>query len=498
MARVTMVGVTVPTSPPSRPPLVRPRAERMIGGVCLGLAVHLGVPVGTVRFVMAASTLASGFGALLYLWLWAFTPVAATQPPPGTWPRSPGTPPREPLPPAAPGSDLPGGPGATRHGRIAALVARGRGTAPAAAAGPGVVGHRRPEGTRPWAGSTQRDGARDGSRGGDLLLGAVLLIAGLAVLGARLGYDTQLGAVIPLIVVVGGAALAYAQLDEVERHRWAVRTGIGTRAAVLRVGGGLALVLTGTLTFLLQRTDWATAGRALVAVLAVLAGTALVLAPWGVRMWRDLDSERAARIREAERADLAAHLHDSVLQTLALIQRRSGDPATVTRLARSQERELRDWLYGPRPVDDGTLATEVRAAAADVEDRHGVAVDVVLVGDRATDERVSALVAALREAIVNAVRHAGAPVQVYVESGPDAVEAFVRDRGPGFDLAGVPADRLGVRESIIARMERYGGSAVVRSRPGEGTEVRLRLPVTVSGADPVVADSPGQQEGRRS
>jgi signal transduction histidine kinase len=357
-----------------------------------------------------------------------------------------------------------------RRGRLATVISRGRG-------GTGQAGR----------------GSRDGgSRASDLLVGAALLVAGLAMLGGRLGFDVQLGVVVPLVVVVGGALLAYTQLDEVERHRWAARTGVGgTRAAVLRVGGGLALVLTGTLTFLLQSADVVTAGRALIAVLAVLAGTALVLAPWGVRLWRDLDTERAARIREAERADLAAHLHDSVLQTLALIQRQSGDQAAVTRLARSQERDLRDWLYGPRPVDGGTLATEVRAAAADVEDRHGVAVEVVLVGDRPYDERVGALVAALREAIVNAVRHAGAPVQVYVECGPGEVEAFVRDRGPGFELATVPTDRLGVRESIIARMERHAGSATLRSRPGEGTEVRLVLPH-------LVADSSGHQEGRRS
>lgn len=472
-----MVGVTVPTSPDDRgiaaavppgavppgavtppraqqrPPLVRPRAERVVGGVCLGLAAHLGVPVAMVRFVMAVSVLVNGFGALLYLWLWAFTPAATG---------SPALVAGSPVPPA---------------GSPAPVVG-----APVAVAASGA-GHSVQPGRRRWAGSA----GRDGSRRTDLLLGAVLLVVGLTMLGTKLGYDVQLGAVIPLSVVVGGAVLAYAQLDEVERHRWALRAGVGTRAAVLRMGGGLALVLTGTVSFLLQDTDWVTAGRALVAVLAVLAGTALVLAPWGVRMWRDLDSERAARIREAERADLAAHLHDSVLQTLALIQRRSSDCATVTRLARSQERDLRDWLYGPRPNDGGTLTTEVRATAADVEDRHGVAVDVVFVGDRPLDERVSALVAALREAIVNAVRHAGAPVQVYVECGPDAVEAFVRDRGPGFDLRSVPADRLGVRESIIARTERYGGSAVVRSRAGEGTEVRLVLPA--------MADSPGQQEG---
>jgi signal transduction histidine kinase/phage shock protein PspC (stress-responsive transcriptional regulator) len=437
----------------------------MLGGVAVGLADHLGWPVSAVRAGLVVSTLLGGYGALLYLWLWVFAPATVAVPATGA--------PSGPVQPGAPPTGLP------RYRR----------------------GHRRV--------GVGRVGVGRGSFRGDLLVGAILLGAGLLMLGARLGYDVQLGVVVPLIVVAGGALLAYTQLDEVERDRWAARTGVGTRTAALRVVGGLALVLTGTLTFLLQSADMVTAVRALVAVLAVLAGTALVLAPWGVRLWRDLDTERAARIREAERADLAAHLHDSVLQTLSLIQRHGGNQAVVTRLARSQERDLRDWLYGPRPADGGTLATEVRTAAADIEDRHGVAVEVVLVGDRSFDERVGALVCALREAIVNAARHAGAPVQVYVESGPDAVEAFVRDRGQGFDLATVPADRLGVRESIIARMERHGGHATVRSRRGEGTEVRLVLPVTVQGAGqpvtagypgsaPLVTDSPGTQEGGRS
>lgn len=476
---------------PPRPPLVRPREGRLIGGVALGLAAHLGLPVRWVRIGLVLSAAVGGSGALLYLWLWAFVPMSQT--PPTAAAVQPVAVPQVTSPPAmTPPAATPVGPhpqpGYPQPGYPSGVGAPAR-------SGWGRRGPRR-GGPATRSGSIGRDGS---SRGGDLLVGAVLLVAGLAMLGARLGYDVQLGVVVPLVIVVGGALLAYNQLDEVEWHRWAARTGVvggSTRAAVLRVVGGLALVLTGIMTFLLQRADVVTAARALIAVLAVLAGTALVLAPWGVRLWRDLDAERAARIREAERADLAAHLHDSVLQTLALIQRQSGDAAAVTRLARSQERDLRDWLYGPRPVDGGTLATEVRSAAADVEDRHGVAVDVVLVGDRPYDERVAALVAALREAIVNAVRHAGAPVQVYVESGPDEVEAFVRDRGPGFDLASVPPDRLGVRESIIGRMERYGGSATLRSRPGEGTEVRLVLPVTVQGAQPV-ADSPGQQEGRQ-
>lgn len=446
----------------------------MVAGVAVGLSAHLGLPVKLVRIGLALSTLMDGFGVLLYLWLWAFV-------------RAAGTPPQAPV--VIPTGSAAAAGVATVPAAATAAATPAVTPAATATATPAATAAATPAAT---AGSVGRNATDGASRASDLLIGAVLLVVGLAMLVTRLGYDVQLGVVVPLVVVVGGALLAYSQLDEVERHRWATRTGVGgTRAAVLRVGAGLALVLTGTLTFLLQSTDVATAARALVAVLAVLAGSALVLAPWGVRLWRDLDSERAARIRESERADLAAHLHDSVLQTLALIQRQSGDQAAVTRLARSQERDLRDWLYGPRPSDGGTLATEVRAAAADVEDRHGVAVEVVLVGDRPYDERVAALVAALREAIVNAVRHAGAPVQVYVESGPDAVEAFVRDRGPGFDLAAVPADRLGVRESIIARVERYGGSAALRSRAGDGTEVRLVLPVTVPGAGQLVSVQPG-------
>jgi signal transduction histidine kinase len=288
-------------------------------------------------------------------------------------------------------------------------------------------------------------------------------------------------------VVLGGALLAYAQLDEVERARWTSLAGGGTRGALLRGAAGLGLVLVGVVLVVVQG-DVASAGRVLAAALAVLIGAGLVLGPWGLRLWRDLDAERAARARESERAEIAAHLHDSVLQTLALIQRRSDDPVQVARLARAQERDLRAWLYGQGQTGGGTLAAQVQAAAAEVEDRHGVSVDVVVVGDRPEDERTTAVVAALREAMVNAARHGGAsasaPVQVYVECGPDGVEAFVRDRGPGFDPDAVPPDRRGLRESIVGRTERHGGTAVVRTAPGEGTEVRLTMPEPeTTGAD---------------
>jgi signal transduction histidine kinase/phage shock protein PspC (stress-responsive transcriptional regulator) len=395
--------------------------------VAVGLAAHLGLPVRVVRigFVVAAIA-GGGAGLLLYGWLWALVPTSEH-------------------PPTA-ADPLPGVPRLSQ------------------------------------------------ARLGDILLGGLLLFAGLTLAGARFGWDVNPRLLLPAVVVIGGAVLAYSQLDEVERsraiesatghttERTADRAGVQTRAALLRVVGGLVLVLAGVLLVVVRSTDLAYAGRVLVAVVAVLGGAGLVLAPWGLRLWRDLDTERTARVREAERADIAAHLHDSVLQTLALIQRSASDPAQVARLARAQERDLREWLYGARTGGDASgvgevgLAAEVKAAAAELEDLLGIAIDVVVVGDRRLDDRGAALVRALREAASNAVRHAGAPVSVYVEAGPGGVEAFVRDRGPGFDLAAVPADRLGVRESIVGRMQRHRGTATIRSVPGEGTEVKLVMP----------------------
>lgn len=193
-----------------------------------------------------------------------------------------------------------------------------------------------------------------------------------------------------------------------------------------------------------------------------------------------LADERAERIRAQERAETAAHLHDSVLQTLALIQRRSGDPAEVTTLARRQERELREWLdtgLADRPA--ATFASAVKAAAAEVEATHRLAVEVVTVGDVTLDEDLAALAAATREALVNAAKHAGvARVEVYAEAAAGRASVFVRDRGSGFDPAGVALDRRGIRESIVGRLERHGGTGHVHSAPGEGTEVEMSMPTT--------------------
>jgi signal transduction histidine kinase len=206
----------------------------------------------------------------------------------------------------------------------------------------------------------------------------------------------------------------------------------------------------------------------------------VILGPWIRRLVAELRDERRERIRSEERAEVAAHLHDSVLQTLALIQRNADRPRELAVLARRQERELRMWLYGDRLAlangHSGTLAAAVDAMAAEVEDLHGIEVEVVTVGECPIDGRVDALLQAAREAAVNAAKHAGVEtVSLYVEAEPDRVTAFVRDRGRGFDPGDIPDDRRGIASSIRERMTRNGGTATITSTQGEGTEVALEL-----------------------
>jgi signal transduction histidine kinase len=244
---------------------------------------------------------------------------------------------------------------------------------------------------------------------------------------------------------------------------------------LLRILIGIALVALAAVAVVI-RSDLSAAPEAFVAVLVVVVGLALITGPWWIRLASELSEERAERIRSQERAELAAHLHDSVLQTLALIQRNSESPREVARLARGQERELRTLLYGTR-TSSGQLATAVRAAAGEIEDDYAIQVDVVVVGDAALDDKLAAVVAASREALVNAAKHAGvATVSLYVETDEQATTAFVRDRGAGFDLEAVGKDRQGLRSSIIGRIERHGGKVDVRSTPGRGTEVEIRMP----------------------
>lgn len=296
-------------------------------------------------------------------------------------------------------------------------------------------------------------------------------------------------------IIAVGAGVIWHQSAPERRRQWgdsavpwlgAVVEESDRRAFVLRFIGGGVLVAVGIIGVAAvyspaQNVDAVLNG--VIFALVGLAGVGVVTGPVLWRTWNQLRSEREGRIREQERAELAAMVHDQVLHTLALIQRNATDVKTVQRLARGQERSLRNWLYKPAASPTERFAAALEQAAAEVEDTFAITVEVVVVGDRETDERVGAIVAAAREALVNAARHAGVQtVSLYAEVEPEQVSVFVRDRGKGFDPDTVENHRHGVRGSIIGRMKRHGGRAEIRSEPGEGTEVRLILPISGSGS----------------
>ena len=312
---------------------------------------------------------------------------------------------------------------------------------------------------------TVRSIARGPFSGWREAVGIGLLVLSLLLTLRAFGVWTSDVLVWPLMLTGAGLALLWRQAGS-RRPAVGLRTVLGVG---LIVGGGIA--------FLSATNALGGLGHLSLAAGVVFVGTVLVFGPWWLRLSQALTAERAARIRSQERAEVAAHLHDSVLQTLALIQRRSGDPREVASLARQQERELRAWLNDAPAADAAaSLAAALHAAAAEIERLHGVPVEVVVVGDCALDERTAAMAAAAREAMANAARFSdAAKIDVYAEAGDARAEVFVRDRGAGFDRAAVPADRRGLRDSIEGRMERHGGRAAIVTAPGAGTEVELTL-----------------------
>jgi signal transduction histidine kinase len=314
------------------------------------------------------------------------------------------------------------------------------------------------------------------------------------VVASVLKTPALIGDVSPGVVALAGLVVVWRHAGPEDRQAAArlasLLSGAGPAAvptrrrllvASVRLLAGVALIAGGTSAVLapkhLTEADFAAAAGAL----GVVAGFALVLAPWWLRLGRDLASERRERARAEERAEMAAHLHDSVLQTLALIQRSAADPQQVQRLARAQERQLRSWLFDSTPGQrDGLGPASVSGALLrlqqEVETDHGVRVELVTVGDAPLDEASKALLAAAREAAVNSAKWSGADVvSIYAEVEPAALSVFVRDRGRGFDPAAVAPDRKGISESIHARVRRCGGTSSVRSSPGQGTEVALKM-----------------------
>lgn len=422
---------------PGHAPAPAPRPARkayrdtgtpIIGGVAGGLARHLGLPVVWVRAGFLVLAILGGSGILFYAGLWLVLPA-------------------QPLSREAPGLES-----AARQGRRPGRIRRLADSGPAVAL---------------------------------VALGLGLVLTAEAVFG---GNGVLLWAIVLAVV---GFGLLWRQADEAQRSRWLDQSeklnpvravfGDGGWAAYVRVGAGFTLVVGAMALFAVRHGHVRQVTDVLLSAALGGIGLAIVLGPWVWRLTNDLSAEREERVRTQERADLAAHLHDSVLQTLALIQKNAADAPTVARLARSQERDLRSWLFDTAP-GGGTLAAALSEVVREIEDTYGVDVELVTVGDLdlALDETIAPIVAAAREATANAAKHAGTPVvDLYAEVSPERVEVFVRDRGTGFDIESVPADRQGVRNSILDRMTRHGGSAEIRSTPETGTEVRLALPRTV-------------------
>ena len=307
-------------------------------------------------------------------------------------------------------------------------------------------------------------------------LGVLLVAIGaLFVLRAQVaGFHDLL--VWPTALVAAAGVLGWQQLG-LDDPPPDVRLGPEARPHLARVAAGMVLVVGGFAYLGVADLPMRLLRDGFVAVAVVAAGVLVVFAPWVVQLTRSLADERRERIRADERAEVATHLHDSVLQTLTLLQKRSDDPQLMAALARHQERELRRWLYSaPDPHDGRGFREAIEAMVAEVEDQHLVHVDNVTVGDGPVEARLQSILSAAREALVNAAKFSGErTVSLYAELRPNHVELYVRDRGSGFRMEEVADDRKGISDSILARLYRLGGTAQVRTSPGAGTEVRMRL-----------------------
>ncbi|MDO5500100.1 MAG: PspC domain-containing protein [Propionibacteriaceae bacterium] len=477
-----------PETPPAEPAddaPKRPRAARVadgawLGGVCSGLADHLGWPVMVLRIGFVALALVQFVGLVVYAVLWLALPPATA-------------------PESAPGLESHDRTNLrtvdqrarrkTDVGTVLALAllaigllwlvqATGMGLSaqvfwPIAFAGAGValVWRTADDSDAKWREKVAGPGWLRPfvARGRMLTLARTVL--GLGLVGAAVG-----------MVIAYQTSIAELPLDAVGAGVWAAYSvGIGAIAGswahdnpLLAITIGVAFA-TAVGMVIASQTSIAELPRVFAMTGLALAGTGLVIAPWAYRSRQALQEAREDKVRADARADMAAHLHDSVLQTLALIQKRADDPRTVATLARKQERELRTYLYGD-VFREKTLKAALSVAAAQVDDDQGVPVEIVCVGDCELTEDLEAMIRAAREAMTNAAKHSGAPrIDVYAEVDDAQVEIFVRDRGKGFDLDAIGDDRMGVKGSIIGRMERHGGSARIRSSAEDGTEVKLEM-----------------------
>ncbi len=298
-------------------------------------------------------------------------------------------------------------------------------------------------------------------------VGLILIVLGVILVLREFDLSPPDAFVWPVALVGLGAGVVLWQFQpRLETDRW----------DAARIGAGILVVAAGITAFVAGNLSFGAVRDGVLAIVLVGGGLALILGPWIAVLIRGRAEERRRRLQADARADMAAHLHDSVLQTFALMQR-TDDPREMASLARQQERELRRWLYADSDDPSAvTLKSAIESVTAQVEDRHDIVVETVVVGDAPLDTTVEALIGATGEAATNAAKWSGCDsVSVFVEVEDDDVHVYVRDTGAGFDPDDIADDRLGVRESIRGRMERVGGTAEIISAPGEGTEVHLSV-----------------------
>jgi signal transduction histidine kinase len=400
-------------------PLRRSASDCLLGGVCGGIAIRLGIRERTVRALFGVSVAAFGIGAVVYAVLWLLT---------------------------------------TRSGEDNSIAER-------------LSLKRREAQTFLLSTSVV------------VLLLVALYSLHLGVVGGFL-WSFVICALAGLAIWRGSSPDERAQLDRlIGETPWiGAASARGWKAVLLRVLPGLVMVIVGFNILGHVGGIWDGAIPALLGTAALVFGFLILLAPWWLHTARALARERRERVRVEERSAMVAHIHDSVLQTLTLIERVAHSEDEVIRLARNQERELREWLFDPAAPQSSaegavTCVATARSIENDIENDYGVRVELVVVGDCELDDGVRALLAAGREAAINAAKWSGAPsISIFLEIETSTVSMFVRDTGRGFDLDAVAEDRHGIALSIEQRMMRNGGNAVVRSTPGSGTEVELVLP----------------------
>ncbi len=444
---------------PARLPLMRPRKGRWIAGVARGVSMHLGVQVSWVRLAFIAACVLYGVGLAAYVALWLLVPAGD---------------------PVAEAQRI-----AARRDAADAPLAKGNaGSGSTAQPIAGIDDYTGLDASTPTlSGESVKQFFEEASKP------ALFAALGVSLIACAIMFNmasSRASGILPAVLAIIGLGIAWMRYNA--PHGQIATTAIG-----------VALEFVAYVVFLVQplfSNGEVTLARSLVSGLLLVFAVIGTLTPWIMALMRGFTNERALKEREEERADMTAHLHDGVLQTLALIQLHADEPQTVFTLARSQERELRSWLYQERKTSDRSVNAGLTQIAAQIEDSHGKPIEVVTVGDARPSAQTDALLDAAAQAMVNAVTHGGEPVSVYCEASDALVEVFVRDHGNGFRMEDVPPERLGIRESIIGRIRRRGGSVEIVSRPQWGTEVRMHMPIASQDATRANAHTDAQEAGK--